>query len=130
MVHNPPPPPLLGEPPNFIKREKMSLVWVRKWHVLVLSSYPDPRPLFEILYPPLCQGSLTVSVPYLIRPKYGFNTVSTVCRFGCRGSGVPRVRNVRKTSEDWQTWLQRVHGLGIGASILGLMESIVTVERE
>ena len=56
------PPPPFGGPPNFIKRGKMARACARKLHVLVLNSYPDPPPLSEILYPPLCFTLCLVAV--------------------------------------------------------------------
>ena len=41
-----PPPPFWGNP-NFIKREKTSRVCIRKRHILVLNSCPDPLPPFR-----------------------------------------------------------------------------------
>ena len=51
------PPPPFGGPPNFIKREKILCVCVRKRRILVLNSYPDPPPFRNPVSAPVGRAS-------------------------------------------------------------------------
>ena len=76
---------------------------------------------------PFCEDSITVSVPYLIRPKYGFNTVSTGCRSWV-GKSV-RARKVTSCPDVayslWSVGLGQLHGHTLSVVLVHLGDSVL-----